>query len=186
MNSHDARVLAIRLFGLYWALQAVVYFSYFLPQLFDPAYESIGLVYHLSIGAQILVFGVVAWVCLAKTSIILPKVFSDEPEEESNARTLRGPCSLSFWVSIVALYVLVDSSGYIVSGIFNYLFERFGASGFYMASEFWAAVIQLLIALILLTWAREVEHAITGRNEIAEEDRMSAGQDSGADVSSEK
>ena len=181
MNSHDARVLAIKLFGLYWAVQATVYFSYFLPQLFDPAYDSMGLVYRLAIGAQILVFGVVAWGCLAKTHIILPKVFSDEPEEESNARTLRGPYSLSFWVSIIALYYLVESSGHIVSGIFNYLFERFGTSGFFIVSEFWAAAIQLLVAVILLAWARDVEHAITGRNDIAEEDRVKVDQDDSAE-----
>lgn len=196
MTAHQARTLAIKLFGLYAATRTIfslaswiaTAISYVADQARSQANGFVEDTMRVTgtfegeFGGRMFfgqtvshaiwfgAFGLIAYICLFKTNNVTGYLFSDNANDGNTEESYQGPYSLAFFITIIAFFYAIPAIAEILTGMTHFVLNLVGTNTFYSYHAFWQQLITLIIALIALNWSRTIEHTITGQNRIEDED----------------
>ncbi len=165
MTLSDTRDLAIKLFGLYCAARAVQYFPQMLS-VFSLSGQDSGLVQNtlvviLSISGPAILYAVLAWACLLKTTRVLALLWSRDPDPVGAPSPVCGPTTLSFWITIIGLFYLVRSTAGLISATWIYGVDQQMFASSYIAAQFLPDVFLFPLSIICILKAKRIETFIS-------------------------
>ena len=165
MNTQNIRDLAIKLLGLYFFAQAVVW----VPQIIGAlsianmvdyvAYKSI---FVFALLLPLIFYCMIAYVLILKTRIVMVRLWPEQEQNTSEANAVS--LSLTTWISLIGLFYFVGSVGGVLTELYIIGTKR-ELAGAYLSFKFIPSVITMIISIVCIAKAHAIANFLKRKAE---------------------
>lgn len=163
MKLTDARDLAIKLFGLYCVVDAVV----LAPQILSVFFMSEAMTQHLTnkfaygiaVSLPLLLYVAIAYVSLVRTGWMITMIWGKQPAGEAMSQNSTVATSLSFWITLIGVYYFIESSAGLLTQLWILAANR-EMWGSYWSMKFLPSAITLPVSVVCILRAKRIEDFI--------------------------